>query len=471
MTEKRFPYEEGEFMGNAVEDRSFLLIGSQRGDSVTAKLKALRIPYKIKLLESSPENWRTILDILESGSVRAVIARLSGQAFHSMCSPAYRETASALFEKIGNLPHIAFAHEDTLSGEFDPEKMSVYLGYDPADREFAEQYYYHLFSPPSGEVRRAAREVFAQHLINVIPYNTNAELSVLASNFIDDAEKNLLFRVYVPSGRLYAAEAEKLLSLFHEWLQRGGRSGIRRDGYKTSAGQVFEFLGGETLHRGDLTREFSDFSTFLEMCVDDPSAAEDSLSRFGVGRSVGAQMVSRYSREVRRLQLDLKHDRESRMLNIRQSLEAEILDLGETGNDEIDAVEELVESLVPHPRNFNPGNILALAAGGNHPASVTVNLNPQFIHAVESTVLQNVQGTVNLGPESKQLIELIRQYGGNEAGELESAVHELEDEDARPVDRLTARQRLKAFLVRMGTAAEGAAVGALQKYLESKLGL
>ncbi|MFD5013748.1 hypothetical protein [Streptomyces chartreusis] len=73
-------------MGIAVEDRSFLLIGSQRGDSVTVKLKALGIPCKIKLLESSPENWRTILDILESGSIRAVIARLSGQAFYCLSS-------------------------------------------------------------------------------------------------------------------------------------------------------------------------------------------------------------------------------------------------------------------------------------------------------------------------------------------------------------------------------------------------
>ncbi|MEE1837524.1 hypothetical protein [Streptomyces sp. SP17KL33] len=456
-------------MGIAVEDRSFLLIGSQRGDSVTAKLKALGIPYKIKLLESSPENWRTILDILESGSIRAVIARLSGQAFHCLSSPSYRETASAVFERIGQLPHIAFAHEDTLGGEFDPGKAGVYLGYNPADPDRAEEFYHFMFSPPSDQERQAAGEMFAQHQINVIPYSTNAELSVLASNFIDDAEKNLLFRVYVPSGRLYAAEAEKLLSLFHEWLQSGGRSGVRRDGYKTSAGQVFEFLGGETLQRGDLAREFSDFSSFLELCVADPSAAEDSLSRFGVGRSVGAAMVSRYSREVRRLQLDLKHERESRMLTIRHSLEAEILDLGEVGRDKTDVVEELVDSLVPHPRNFHPGNILASGSGGNFPASVTVNLNPQFIHAVESTVLQNIQGTVNLGPEPKQLIELIRQYGGNDADELESAVHELEDEDARPVDRLTARQRLKAFLGRMGTAAEGVAVGVLQKYLESKL--
>ena len=460
----------GESVGSSVEPRSFLLIGSQRGDSVTAKLKALGIPYKIKLLESSPENWQTILEILESGNVRAVIARLSGQTFHAVSSSAYEVVAPAVFEKIGTLPHIAFAHEDTLSGEFDPEKMSLYLGYTPNEHIGIEEIYHHFFSPPTDEMRKSANEMFTRHLINVIPYGTNAELSVLASNFIDDAEKNLLFRVYVPSGRLYAAEAEKLVTLFHEWLQRGGRSRVRRDGYKTSAGQVIEFLGDESLHRQDLTREFSDFSAFLEMCVDDPPAAEESLSQLGIDRSVRMRMVARYSREVRRLQLDLKQERESRMLTIRHSLEAEILDAGEADHDKGSAVEELVDSLVPHPRNFRPGDILAMSSGGNVPSALTVNLNPQFIHAVESTVLQNVQGTVHLGPEPKQLIELIRQHGGGDSGELESAVHELEDEDARPVDRLTARQRLKSFLGRVGTTVEGVAVNALQKYLESKLG-
>jgi hypothetical protein len=454
-------------MADSIELRSFLLIGDQRGDSASAKLKALGVPYKVKLLESTPDNWRTILEVLESGNVRAVIARLSGGAFQRISQPPYAELAEAIFARIGGLPHIAFAHEDTLRGELNTERIAASRGGRPLDwRE--QEYYQYIYSTPSKDEVATVKEILARHRINLIPYSTNAELSVLASGFVDDAEKNLLFRIYVPSGRLYAAEAEKLLTMFHEWLQRGGRTGIRRDGYKTAAGQVFEFCGGDDLQPGDLPQVFSDFSKFLDLCVDDPVAAEDSLRRMGLERHTSHEMVARYSIQVRRLQLDLKQQREARLLTICHTLEAELLEINGSHQAQSEAVNRLVESLVPHARNFPPGALVggATAMGAN---PVVINLNPQYVHAVESTVLQNIQGTVNLGPEPKQLLELIQQYGAEEAAELESAVHELEDPDARPADRLTARQRLKSFLGRMGTAVEGAAVGALLAYLESAL--
>jgi hypothetical protein len=455
-------------MANSPELQSFLLIGDQRGDTVTGKLKALGIPYKIKLFESSVSNWGSIRDMLESGSIRAVIARLSGNTFRRISKPEYSEISETVFSQIGRLPHIAFAHEETLSGEVSAQTVRRFFGR-PVSAE-DEHLYRTIYAPPTKEELNAGKERLARHHISVIPYTTNAELSLLASRFIDDAEKNLLFRLYVPSGRLYAAEAEKLVSLFHEWLQRGGRSGIRRDGYKTAAGQVFEFLGGEKLQAGDLAREFSDFSNFLDLCIDDPSTAEGALCRMGIERRSSHEMVARYSREVRRLQLDLKHERESRMLNIIHSLESEVLELNASDQAKSETVQTLVDQLVPQARNFRAGALLSGMAGSGSPPMV-VNVNPQFIHAVESTVLQNIQGTVNLGPEAKQLMELIRQHGGGDIGDLESAVHELEDPDARPADRLTARQRLKAFLGKVGTAAESAAVSALQKYLESKMAI
>lgn len=456
-------------MADSTELRSFLLIGDQRGDSASAKLKALGIPYKVKLLESSPDNWKTILEVLESGNIRAVIARLSGGVFQRVPRGPYAGLADAIFAVVGALPHIAFAHEDTLRGELNAERIAASRGGRPLTG-FEEQRYQLIYSTPSKEDVAATKEVLTRHRINLIPYSTNAELSVLASGFIDDAEKNLLFRVYVPSGRLYAAEAEKLLALFHDWLQQAGRTGVRRDGYKTAAGQVFEFCGGDDLQPGDLPQAFSDFSKFLDLCVDDPVAAENSLRLMGVERRASHEMVARCSRDVRRLQLDLKQERETRMLSIRHTLEAEVLELNGSHQAQSEAANRLVETLVPHARHFPPGALLGGGVGAS-PSPVVINLNPQYVHAVESTVLQNIQGTVNLGPEPKQLLELIQQHGADETGELESAVLELEDPDARPADRLTARQRLKAFLGRMGTAVEETAITALQKYLESKLSI
>ncbi|GAA3301815.1 hypothetical protein GCM10020295_45960 [Streptomyces cinereospinus] len=92
--------------------------------------------------------------------------------------------------------------------------------------------------------------------MEVTPYKTNAELSVLTASFIDDHEKNLLFRVYVPASRLYATEADRLINLFHEWLSRTGNHPVRQDGYRTPSGQVYEFYGDDSLTPASLQVNF-----------------------------------------------------------------------------------------------------------------------------------------------------------------------------------------------------------------------
>jgi hypothetical protein len=86
-------------------------------------------------------------------------------------------------------------------------------------------------------------------------------------------------------------------------------------------------------------------------------------------------------------------------------------------------------------------------------------------------VVQSVQGSVHLNPEPKQLLELIQQLGGASTAELSSAVHELEDEDARVPDRLTARQKLRAFLVGVTAQVPPMVLQTLQKYLEQRIGI
>jgi hypothetical protein len=85
--------------------------------------------------------------------------------------------------------------------------------------------------------------------------------------------------------------------------------------------------------------------------------------------------------------------------------------------------------------------------------------------------VQNIQGTVHLGAQAKELLELANRFGGNEASDLESAVYELEDAASPVHSRLRARQRIKGFLLRLGDNVEAVGLAVLQKYVENKLGL
>ena len=359
-----------------------------------------------------------------------------------------------------------FVHEAILTGEPSIELV----GYD--DHESSETYYAKepnpYFSAPEESIRNKVSQLFEKCGINVVPYQTNAELSVLSSAFIDDNENNLLFRVYVPAGRLYAAEADKLLSLFQDWLSRAGRHHIRQDGYRTVSGQVYEFFGDASLAHGQLTREFDEFSGFVELCAEDSAAAIDFLLQTGVNRRSAADMVIRYGKEVRRLNLDLKYERESRMLAIKHSLESEIIEADNEAS--MSQVNELIEALVPRAGGMTPMGLLALTSPVSPGGPVTVNISQQIVNAVESTVVQNIQGTTNISPEAKELLGLVEQFGGQNTTVLESAVHELEDQDARLSDRLGAKQRLKGFLIQLGGKVEDAALTILQRYIESKMG-
>ena len=291
------------------------------------------------------------------------------------------------------------------------------------------------------------------------------------------SDGNLLFRVYIPSGRLYSAETDKLLSLFRDWLSDTGRRGVRQDGYRTAAGRVYEFFGDDSMNRQEFIRDFDKFTDFLKTCVDDSAAAVIQLSRAGMDRASAQDKVARYAREVRRLDLDLMQERESRMLAIRHSLQSELFDVATSDQQTWRQIERLIDALVPTTDTFLPraADLTPIkqltATAETAVAGITVNINQQIVHAVESTVVQSVQGTANFGSQAKDFLELVNRFGGQESADLQSALHEFEDPDARPACRVGAKQRLKAFLLQLGNKVEDATIAALLAYLQTKAGI
>jgi hypothetical protein len=284
------------------------------------------------------------------------------------------------------------------------------------------------------------------------------------------SERNLIFRVYVPSGRLYAAEIDKLLSLFQDWLSDTGRHSIRKDGYRTSAGQYYEFFQEGPAAHDRFTSDLDDFTGFLTTCVENPPAAVKQLSRVGLDVKSAEARVARYAREVRRLNLDLRQERESRILVIRHAIESELLDFAAENRPTPSQVDRLIEAMVPDISDLAPVRLLTPSAETTS-SSLTININQQVIHAIESAVVQNIQGTVNLGTQARELLELVNRFGGQEAADLQAAVHELEDPNGRPANRMDAKQRLRTFLVQLGGKVEDAALTALMAYLQTKAGL
>lgn len=449
--------------------RFFLFIGSTTADAAVSKLKASGVFYRQKMLESKPANWQSIVELVEDRALIGVLAKLTAQNYRLLARDHdYGDVSVALLSALGKVRHVVFVHEAVLAGgDTSPESPALSV-FDDEEESFYEYLANHYFSPPPDEVRDLVNQLLHSHGVHVVPYKTNAELSVLSAAFIEDNEKNLLFRLYVPNGRIYAAEADKLLALFREWLTGVKRQHVRQDGYRTGSGQVYEFFGDDATTPSGLTTEFNDFSRFLELCVDRPDEARDQLAAEGVDDLVAEDIVRRYGRETRRLHLDLRHAREARLLSIRQRLESELVDVLGGDSSQWTDINRVLEAAVPATSNIfaalEPISAAAVATPQTH-----VTINQQIIESVDGAVIQGLQGTFNLGPQAHELLKLVQRFGGAEAAALESALHELEDEDARNADRLGAKQRLKAFLFKLGGKVEESALVLLQRYIEGKL--
>ncbi|OKX88122.1 hypothetical protein [Corynebacterium glutamicum] len=461
-------------MKNSLEEKFYLLIGGASSESTTSKIKAEGSRYKRKLLESGPENWRKIIDILNASGLEGVLAVLTGNDYAKIMSAEYADVAVELVKSLSKVPHIVLVHENVYlsnterlsQNQEDNSKVESLADIESQwDDVFSLD---ELFVEIPEEMRLGVNQMLASYKINALSYRTNAERSILAGKFLEDLERHLLFRIYVPQGRLYAEEADVMISLFRDWLNQTGRNVIRQDGYITPAGQVYEFFANTAQDSSELNRQFEDFSHFINSCIEDPGNAVEILTSSGVDIQIAPRLVSRYGKAGRRLQIDLRQSREQRLLTLKHQFEAELWEDEETAL----SIESLLGTLVsPKPITWN--NLVSGISTDTRTAapSIQINLNQQFIESSQGAIIQNLEGTAHLGIEAKEILHLIRQYGEENRAFLESALHELEDEEARKPERIVARQRLIKFISEVGKQASTISVSLLQEYLQQRLGL
>ncbi len=430
-----------------------LLLSGVGREGVLSTLQAGGRQYKNKVLESASDNWHSILQYFSDYTVECVLAKLSPTTMSLMAEDEYVSISESLFERIGRVPNIVFIYEDMLSGE-----LEAY------NREFES----------FKESRDAALALLGKYSIRVMPYRRNAEITIMAENFLAETEQHLVFRLYVPSGRLWSSESDRLLQLFRDYLAKVANIRVRLDQSRTDKGVIYEIHSEGMACNATVGKEFSEFTSFMDLCASDTQAAEQMLRNKDIAPKEVLGILSRYSKEAKRLMVDLKHERELRILAIRQRLESELVDLTGMGVN-WQSVESLVNLAVPQITGVQGAISIAqesmrLPSQSMMP-NLTINLNPQIVDTVNGILAQEVNGDKHIGPEPKQLLELIKQYGGESARDLASSVHELEDNSAPSPGRFSAKQKLKKFLFDVGDKVQGIAVHVLQSYIENKLGL
>jgi hypothetical protein len=335
---------------------------------------------------------------------------------------------------------------------------------EPQDGFSAE---YHPYPP-----KEAVDEVVSwlrEKNITIIPYRKNADVTVLAEAFLDDTERNLIFRLYVPSGRIWSNEADKFLQLFRDYLNKVDKISVRLDQRRTDFGVIYEFHGHAPNSGAGMSTEFKEFSHLMDLCAFDVDAAGALLATRNLNKTEITSIVSRYAREARRLQLDIKHESESKTLSIRHRLEAELLEMAPTAEDWASINAYLNAALPTGPGSFLPNPLAAQRVIEAN--NITYNIRPQFIQAVNNVTAQEIHGNQHFSSEHHEILKLISERAIENKEELNAAVYEIADNGTKHVEKLKAKSLLKSFLIEAAKKTGDIAIGVLQTYIEKKVGL
>jgi len=454
-------------MTDSSDIKKFLFLSDSDSDAAKSRLAVAGIPYIKKRLESGSANWEKIVDIIDEEELIGILVKLSNTTMERILHPEYSEVHAELLTRIKNTPHIIFVHSS-----FFGLALEQSTGVDEEeDGWFGHSGFFH---PLEEAERKAIMELFDQYALNVVPYRRNVELSLLAGEFVEGHQSNLIFRFYVPSGKIYADQTTDVLSLFRDYLTRSLNIQVRQSTHATASGTVYEFYGDGSMSQEDVTARFSGFKNVMDLCVADPSAAERLLVEQGADAQLVGRLVTDYSKKLRRITSDVRQERERKVLDIRHRLESELIEVA--SDAELSTIRLLVEQVIPSREDV--ANVLGLGTakvGQFSPRDVVLNIRPQFINQVTGIVAQEVYGNQNIGPEPMQLLELIRESNAINALELQSAVYEIEDSSVSPEKRLSAARRLQAFLAKasakVGEKVLDAGISVLQAYVQTKLGI
>jgi len=470
----------------------FLVIGNRRLESVAEKLSTEGKQYRQKSLNSGFPNWDSITELMSSPDLAGVVVTFNADAYRVIAT-SDDPAVERLLAKLGQVPHIALAYETvfsglTIDGEVPNEVIDdvVRLGRmtrpfrdiaaEEVDRMVAveiaqsELEAWELgfdamkFSEVSESERTRANARFNKHGIALTSYKKNVEAAALSVAFIDDIQNHLVFRVYVPAGRLFENESSQLADMFHDWLKSAKGKNVRQSGYKTARGRVIEFFSDGAIADAEWHADVDQFKEFMAL-VERPVEAESLLESIGVTTSDASDIVSRYGIKLGRLRSDANHERRTRISQIQHEIESELIE--QSLGIPFSAIETLVEHLVPGSAPLD-GQI---HMGAGRSAAPSFTINQQIFGRVEGIVAQSISGDIVQGAYPEQILDLIKAFAGDQSLQLTTALGELADPTAPTGVRANASRRLKTFLLKVGSGVEKAGLTAMQKWIEQQIGL
>lgn len=434
--------------------RQALILDNIDRGSTYSFLRASDFEITKKLLNTSVNNWISICEILEQDEDKeiVVVAKFTEPVLEHLIDVEYYDVRKRLIDLILQRKHIVFVYSDNYHGYFNFRE-----GFAEPDEvknqkiEFDEQ------------LKPMIKDLTDKGL-NIVTYETLTDLELASQSFIENIAQGLLLKFYIPNNKFGSLELDKFIILFKDFISTVSDKAVRIHQNRTSQGITCTLYSETTeISHDDVYGMFDDFTKFMELCVHDPEKATEILEAQDVPKEKISFLVSRHVKEAKRILLDLKQDKERRLLQARQNLETNLLEEHISSTQ----LDETLSQLV-----LSSNNIKDLL-GESKVGTVNLNINSQIINKVEGAVAKEFHGDINFSKEDEQLKLLIEKYSQSQAqkAELSSAVYEMNDKEIPAKEKKFAASKLKNFVIKYGEKIGDIGFGLLTKYLEQKMGL
>lgn len=299
--------------------------------------------------------------------------------------------------------------------------------------------------------------------LNILPYEKLIDVENAGQTFVNNLTEGLLFRIYVPNKKLWSNEFDKFITLFREYASVISGKELIIKQQRTDIGVVCSLYSqNKDIDEQEINILYSEFSNFMDICAINPSEASKIINKSKLPQEQRDTIFQKYIKEAQRLQLDIKHERELKLLQIKQCLELELQEV--SINDELT---NYINQKVPIA--------LSDSSFSRHKSTHTqiININPQIIGKVEGVVSRVVNGGIELSNEEREICKLIELYSAKatEVESLKSAIYELRDNAISKDEKKMAWQKLYGFIGKIGDKIGDVGVSLLSKYLEQKIGI
>lgn len=433
----------------------------------------------VKLLSSSVKNWESICDLLDADEKNEVIVlgKFTEYTLFRMSLPEYEIVVQRLISLLKNKRHVLFIYKDNLFGKYsyfeDNKKNLQPLTNDTVEDYLKNPHLYNdfdqwLYRNQVGELKpiyfdrvKATIQQLKGEL-NLISYEKLIDIEVIGQNFIENVVEGLLFKLYIPNERIWSSEFHKFIELFREYASKISQKEFKIVQDKTDLGAICSLYSiDENLSQDVINTLYKDFTAFMDLCISNPQSAGDIINKLDIKEADKTAILKKYVKEASRLLLDIKHERENKILSIKHRLESELneYDISSQLND-------YIESAVPSAKLSN-------LLPSNSPQYHIININPQIIHKVEGIVCNELNGNINLNSQEEELMKIIEQHSKDiaELLNLQSAIYELRDNATSKEKKIGAKQKLYSFLAKVADKIGDVGVSLLSKYLEQQIGL